>query len=350
MEYANILVRATNWVGDAVLSLPALRAIRTRFQRAQITVLARPSVADIYAREGVRLLEYTAPRGFRGIREQWALARELREERFDCAVLLQNAFEAAALAMMAGIPERVGYNRDARGWLLTKSIPVPKYGEIPAHQRYYYLEMLRRANWLQEMPKVNEIRLEGLDQAREAGFRLFAASGAVGDVIGISPGAAYGTAKQWIPEYFAGAAEKVARALNVGVAVFGSREEAGLCESVERQLLARDVSAMSFAGKTTLREFIDMASVCRVFLTNDSGAMHIASAAGVPTVAIFGATDHWATGPTGTLARVVREPVACSPCLLRECPIDHPCMTKVLPGRVADVALDLLSARAGFPG
>jgi heptosyltransferase II len=350
VEYANILVRATNWVGDAVLSLPALRAIRTRFQRAQITVLARPSVADIYAREGFRLLEYTAPRGFRGIREQWAIARDLREERFDCAVLLQNAFEAAALAMMAGIPERIGYDRDARGWLLTEAIPVPKPGEIPVHQRYYYLEMLRRANWLPDLPEVHEIRLEGLDQAREAGRELFAASGAVGDVIGISPGAAYGTAKQWIPEHFAGAAEKLARALNAGVAVFGSRDEAGLCESVERQLSASGVSARNFAGKTTLREFIDMASACRVFLTNDSGAMHIASAAGVPTVSIFGATDHLATGPTGTLARVVREPVSCSPCLLRECPIDHRCMTRVTPERVVDVALDLLSAHTGYAG
>jgi heptosyltransferase-2 len=350
VEYANILVRATNWVGDAVLSLPALRAIRTRFQRAQITVLARSSVAGLYAREGFRLLEYSAPRGLRGIREQWAIARNLREERFDCAVLLQNAFEAAALVMMAGIPERIGYNRDGRGWLLTESIPVPKPGEIPAHQRYYYLEMLRRANWLAALPKVDDIRLEGLEQARAAGRELFAASGVTGDVVGISPGAAYGSAKQWIPEHFAAAAGQLARTLNAGVAVFGSRAEAGLCESVEQQLSSIGVSAWSFAGKTTLREFVDMASACRVFLSNDSGAMHIASATGVPTVSIFGATDHLATGPTGPLARVVREPVSCSPCMLRECPIDHRCMTRVSPERVVDVALDLLSVRTGYAG
>jgi heptosyltransferase-2 len=350
VEYSNILVRATNWVGDAVMSLPALRAIRGRFPAARVSLLARPSVADLYAREGFELIAYSATRGWRGIGEQWAAAGSLRAGKFDCAILFQNAFEAAALAWAARIPERIGYDRDARGWLLTKAIPVPKRGEIPEHQRFYYLELLRRAGIIDGLPDTAEIRLAGLYQARAAGKALFSQAELGRDVIGVSPGAAYGNAKRWIPEHFVESAAALSRQLESDVAIFGSREEAALGDRVAGMLKNRGVHARSFAGATSLRDFVDMAAACRVFLTNDSGAMHIASAAGVPTLAVFGATDHIATGPTGALARVVREPVECSPCLLRECPIDHRCMTRVLPGRVVDVALDLLRTPAGYAG
>lgn len=344
MDHGHILVRAANWVGDAVMSLPALRAIRSRFPDAEIAIAARPSVAGIYAREGFRLVEYTAPRGVLGLKQQFEFARRLRESRFDCAVLFQNAFEAALLVAMAGIPERIGYARDGRGFLLTKPVDVPEPGDIPAHQRYCYLELLRRAGWIQELPAVEQIRLAHLDDARASGRTLLKRAGLEGEVVGISPGAAYGTAKRWIPEYFVQAAERLARECKAAVAVFGSSDESSLCESIASQLASRNVRAVSFAGKTSLAEFIDLAAASRVFLTNDSGAMHIASAAGVPTVTVFGATDPLATGPTGDLARIVREPVECSPCLLRECPIDHRCMTRVTPDRVVDVALELVAA------
>jgi heptosyltransferase-2 len=344
VEYGNILVRATNWVGDAVMSLPALRAIRSRFPDARIAVLARPPVAAIYAREGFRLIQYTPPRGVAGLLQQWRFALGLREDRFDCAVLFQNAFEAALLAVMAKIPERVGYDRDGRGPLLTNPIPTPRPGEIPAHQRFYYLELLRRAGWTEELPRVEEIRLARLDEARVSGHSLLGRLGLKGDVVGISPGAAYGNAKRWIPEYFVETAHRLARECGADVAVFGSRDESELCERIASDLEARGVRTVSLAGKTSLAEFIDMAAASRVFVTNDSGAMHIASAAGAPTVSVFGATDPLATGPTGDLARVVREPVECSPCLLRECPIDHRCMTRVTPERVVDVALELVGA------
>jgi heptosyltransferase-2 len=347
VKYGSILVRATNWVGDAVMSLPALRALRSRFPEARIAVAARPSVAAVYAREGFPLIEYTPPRGAAGLRQQWNFARRLREARFDCALLFQNAFEAALLAVMARIPERVGYARDGRGPLLTVPVSVPRTGEIPAHQRFYYLELLRRAGWIEELPQVEEIRLAGLDQARKSGRSLLRASGLEGEVVGISPGAAYGNAKRWIAEYFVEAAERLARECEAQVSVFGSQDESELCQRIASQVAARGVRAVSLAGKTSLGEFIDMAAASRVFVTNDSGAMHIASAAGVPTVSVFGATDPSATGPTGGLARVVREPVECSPCLLRECPIDHRCMTRVTPERVVDVALELIGAARG---
>ncbi len=344
MAFSKILIRATNWVGDAVMSLPAIRAVHARFPEAQIAVLARPWVADLYARETAiqRVIPYIADPGFRGWRGKLRAAKSLRREKFDCAILLQNAFEAAAIAWLAGIPRRIGYDRDGRRVLLTDPVPVPGPGEIPRHERFYYLEMLRRAGIIVDLPEESTIRLEGAEGAARDGARRLAERNIAQPVTGVSPGAAYGTAKQWLPERFAEAALEVARAQGGSVVLFGSSGERDLCETVAQTIRQSGVSAANLAGQTTLGEFVDLAAACRVFLTNDSGAMHIASALGVPTVAVFGATDDSTTGPTGSLARVVREPVECSPCLLRECPIDHRCMTRVTAARVAEVAHGLL--------
>jgi heptosyltransferase-2 len=324
VNYSNILIRATNWVGDAVMCLPALHAIRQRFPEAHITILAKSWVADLYAQESFtnRMLMCDA-------KPWWTMALELRRHRFDCAILLQNAFGAAWVAAAAGIPARIGYNRDGRGFLLTRAVKVPKRGEIPRHQRFYYLELLRRARLIDALPAGN-IKITPQTSVRNPKR-----------VIGISPGAAYGTAKRWLPERFAEAASELANARGAALALFGSRAEHPLCEQIAQMLHGHDVT--NYAGRTTLEQFIELAARCELFLTNDSGAMHIASALGVPTVAIFGATDDEATGPTGPHARVVREKVECSPCLLRECPIDHRCMTRVSAGRVIEEALALLA-------
>ncbi|MGP0071482.1 MAG: lipopolysaccharide heptosyltransferase II [Bryobacteraceae bacterium] len=326
MEFSNILVRATNWVGDAVMSLPALRAIRERFSTARISILAKPWVADLYGRESFidEIILYSG-------QSPWRTGHELRARRFDCAILLQNAFEAAWIAWLARIPARIGYKRDGRQLLLTRAVDVPKPGEIPRHERFYYLELLRRAGLIDTLPASPAIRLHR-DEAHN-GKR----------VIGVSPGAAYGTAKRWLPERFAEAAGALASARGASIALFGSKSERDLCEQVAERLNGCQV--INYAGQTTLAQFIDLASACEMFLTNDSGAMHIASALGIPTVAIFGATDDTTTGPTGSNARVIREVVACSPCLLRECPIDHRCMTGVSAERVVKEGLDLLGAR-----
>ncbi len=323
------MVRATNWLGDAVMSLPAVHALRGIFPHAEIAVVARPSVAGLYDRESAvdRVIPYPAPKGWSARRQ---FAAHLRSQRFDIAILLQNAFDAALMAYLAGIPERIGYRRDGRGFLLTRAIPVPEPGEIPRHERFYYLELLRRAGMLDGYPDCEQIRL----QAQASPLHE-------GPVLGISPGAAYGTAKQWPPERFAAAAGLLAPSFHSAL-VFGSAGEKALCEQVAAAVSANGLPARNLAGATTLGEFIELAAGCRLFLTNDSGAMHIASALGVPTVAIFGATDDTATGPTGPLACVVREHAECSPCLLRECPIDHRCMTRVTPDRVAGAALHLL--------
>jgi heptosyltransferase-2 len=341
VHFQNILVRATNWVGDAVMSLPALRALRERYPQAQISILAKPWVADLYGREPFcnRLIPYTPT----DLASKWHAARDLRGFHFDCAILLQNAFEAAAVVFAARIPERIGYARDGRAALLTRAIAVPRAGEIPRHERFYYLELLRRAGIIERMPENDAIRLDGAGAARESGRARFRELGMGEVVIGVSPGAAYGSAKRWIPERFAEAANRVAQELGATIALFGSKEERELCASIAAGIASfNGAPTKNFAGETSLGEFIDLAAACRVYLTNDSGAMHITSALGVPTVAVFGATDDAATGPTGPLARVVREPVECSPCLKRECPIDHRCMTRVTSARVAEAALNLL--------
>ena len=313
------------------MSLPALQAIRGRFPRAHIAVLARPWVADLYARESFadRVILLTSGRGAQDLGGIWRAAQSLRAERFDCAILLQNAFEAALIAWLARIPRRIGYSRDGRGLLLTDPIRLPGAAEIPRHQRFYYLEMLRRAGIL-------------VGDLPDGPIRLEKTAGAPGRIVGVSPGAAFGSAKRWPPGRFAEAAAELAAKLDCTVAVFGSKDERELCELVTRLVEARGLTARNFAGETTLRDFIELVAGCRVYLTNDSGAMHVACALGVPTVAVFGSTDEAATGPVGAWTRVVREPVDCSPCLLRECPTDHRCMERVAISRVVAAALDLV--------
>src|ERR1035441_6167551 len=260
------MVRSTNWLGDAVMSLPAIRAIHQVFPRARVAVVARPWVADLYARESSidRVILYPAQKGFRAKRE---FASRLREERFDAAILLQNAFDAALMAWLAGIPERIGYNRDGRGLLLTRAIPVPEPGDIPRHQRFYYLELLRRASLIERFPPSDAILLEGIDAARRGGAEHLAALGISTPAIGISPGAAYGNAKRWLPERFAAAARSLPAA---SILLFGSASD----RKSTRLNSSHIPHSHNFAGQTTLREFLDLAAACRLFLTNDSGAMH----------------------------------------------------------------------------
>jgi heptosyltransferase-2 len=320
----NILIRATNWIGDAVMSLPALRAVRARFPAAQISVLAKPWVAALY--EGERAITRVIP-----FETRWQAIRSLRAGHFDLGILLPNSFDSAVALRLGGVRRIVGYARDARSLLLSDAIPVPRPGEIPRHERFYYLELLRRAQLIDSIPDVPEIRLDALEEKRRRGQSAFTSAGIPLPVIGVSPGAAYGSAKRWLPERFAEAAQRLAADIGGSVAVFGSAAEKALCASV-----AGKAGARSFAGETSLRTFIDMAAACSLFLTNDSGAMHIAAAAGVPSVTVFGPTDENATGPLGEAAVRLRHPVECAPCLRRECPIDHRCMTRVT---VEDVIL-----------
>jgi len=331
------------------MSLPALAAIRDRFPEAHIAVLARPWVAGLYRNEPFadEIIPYQTTAFRRGsLLQAWSdrqdVAAKLRGGNFDCALLLQNAFDAALITALAGIPERIGYARDMRSPLLTRSIERPRAGTIPPHESFYYMELLRRAGWLDKLPDELVVELRSAPRARSAGLQRFAAEGIVTPVIGVSPGAAFGTAKRWLPERFAESAYTLAARMNAMVALHGSATERELCEAVKTLIAARGIPCVNYAGHTTLEEFIERAAASALFLSNDSGAMHIASALGVPTVAIFGATNPVTTGPAGRLTQIVRHPVECSPCLLRECPIDHRCMTSIPHESVSQAAIDLL--------
>jgi heptosyltransferase II len=334
-----ILIRATNWIGDAIMSLPAIRAIRRRYPDAAITIAARPWVSALYERERSIdcVMTFEGAPGAKDWRTKREFIQKIRAGRFDLAILFPNSFESAAVVRLAGVPRIVGYARDGRGFLLSDAIATPKKGEIPKHERFYYLELLRRAGLTESIPEGPEILLDGVEELRRAGEALFGTLGMKLPVVGVSPGAAYGSAKRWLPERFASAAARLSDEWGASVAVFGSAAEKPMCEEV-----ARLANGRNFAGATSLREFIELTAACRMFLTNDSGAMHIASGLGTPSVTIFGPTDETATGPTGAASRIVREPVECAPCLKRECPIDHRCMTRVTAERVVEEARELV--------
>lgn len=326
-----ILIRAANWVGDAVMAMPAVEQVRRRFPRAHLAVLARPWVAGLYRQPLVdEVIPYTPGARRRDLPGRWRIAASLRARRFDMAILLQNAFDAAFITWLAGIPVRIGYDLKHRGLLLTDRIAVPASGEIPRHQSYYYLELLRRAGMLEALPESPCIRLHGAGDLRAAGRRRLP-----GVWIGVAPGSANGHAKRWLPDRFAAAATAAATEVGAGVAVFGSPDDREPCQRVADMVRVSGVDAVNFAGDTDVGEFLELAAACTAFIANDSGAMHVADALGVPTVAVFGPTDAEVTGPTGPLSAVVREPVDCGPCLLHECPLDHRCMKAVETGRVA---------------
>ncbi|MFZ0702992.1 MAG: lipopolysaccharide heptosyltransferase II [Candidatus Acidiferrales bacterium] len=336
-----ILVRATNWVGDAIMSIPALYAIRRRWPEARITILARSWVAELYSGQPFvdRVMPLNVPS--RSPMAMERAARELGQEQFDCAILLQNAFSAAWLVWRARIPQRIGYARDGRGVLLSKAIAVPRKGEIPAHELFYYLELLRRAGWLESIPEAMQISLNlsaGAAEAaevrlREAGVRPEAKR------IALAPGAAYGSAKCWPPERFAAVADALVAEFGADVILFGASSEQGICRQIAERMRHRPVI---LAGQTSIGELPAFFSRCSLFVGNDSGAMHVAAAVGVPVVAVFGSTDPQGTAPVTFRKNLIQHQVACSPCFLRECPIDHRCMLRVPVKDVHDAAAKCL--------
>jgi heptosyltransferase II len=330
-----ILVRATNWVGDAIMALPALRAVRAKFADAHIAIVARPYVADIYRGQGVcdELIAYD-PRGTeKGIGGRERLAERLRAGKFDSALLLQNAFDAAWLAWRAGIPERIGYARDGRGILLTKSIAVPKAGEIPEHEQFYYLELVHRAGWAERIEGESEISLAVSHEAGEAAEEKLIAAGVRSRAndgqalrVAIGAGASYGSAKCWLPERFAEVANRLMAESGAEIILFGTAGETAVSNAIVAGMKRPPID---LTGKTAIAELSALLSRCQLFIGNDSGAMHVASAVGLPVVAIFGPTDPFGTAPVTPKCTIVQEKPYCSPCFLRRCPTDHRCMTRV---------------------
>lgn len=344
-----ILVRAPNWIGDAVMCEPALRGLRSRFPSAELTMLAKPIVAELFTGyAGLdRVWMYDDKGTHAGLAGKWTLAGTLRRYRFDLAVLFQNAFEAAFITWLAGIPRRYGYATDGRVFFLTEPVAVPRsHGSV--HQVEYYWNMLKPLGVSGAPP--SPTLQSSTDEDRLVDGRFTSAGITASDfIIGINPGSTYGNAKRWLPERFAEVARKLAERLakeeraSVAVALLGARGEEALGNDIASRL---DCRSIVLSGATTIRELMAVVKRCRLLITNDTGPMHIAAACGVPIVAVFGPTDSTTTAPYRHEESVVREAVDCAPCLLRECPIDHRCMTRVSVDRVYQTAVQQLNGRS----
>lgn len=344
-----ILARAPNWVGDAVMAIPALEAIRRARPGEEICILARPAVADVLS--GQPFADRVLPYEFRGRHSGWLgrkkLIAELRSEKFDAAVLLQNAFEAAWLAWRTGIPERIGYARDARGPLLTKAIRVPQEGEILKHESHYYIELLRRAGWADPSWPIGPVRLIVTDASRAAAESMLRSAGARENAwrCAIAPGASYGAAKCWPPERFALLADRLISECGADVIFFGTPGEKEIAARIQSNMRSR---AISLVGNTSMRDLAALFASCSAFIGNDSGAMHVAAAAGLPVIGVFGSTDPEGTAPVTERFTLIREDVSCSPCFLRRCPVDHRCMERITVDTVFAAAMRLRNLRGNF--
>lgn len=339
-----ILIRAVNWIGDAVMTTPAVDTIRANFPGAEITVLANGAVSPIFSRyDGVdRVITFDRNGTHRGVLGRLRLAAELRKHRFDLAIMFPNSFDAALVPWLAGIPLRLGKNSDARGLLLSHS--YPRILQRPdTHQVLNYLAMLEYFG-LQPTPALLRLQSSASEESDLAA--LLAARGiGPGDlVLGINPGATFGSAKRWYPERFAETARELARRWGARVVITGGPGETGMAARIE-ELLGGE--CVNLAGATSVRQLMALIKRCDFFITNDSGPMHIAAAFNVPLVAIFGSTDHRTTSAFSERGVVVRRGADCAPCMLRECPTDHRCMTAVSAAEVIEAADRLYQRLSG---
>ncbi len=318
-----LLVRSTNWIGDAIMTTPAIRTIGENFPDTEITLMALPWVSDVFAfcPHIDRIFTYDKEGRHKGLSGKLLLARDLRREKFDGAILLQNAFEAALITTLARIPARGGYTTDGRGLLLTHGVKKP--ADIDQkHQVHYYQQMLAGLG-LRTGPDELELFVspQKLAGARQALAHAFDAGGRV-PVVGFNPGAAYGPAKRWPAEKFGELAKMLHEQTKCIVLVFGTKADTRTANVIQQPLPDRK-RFMDLTGKTDLAAAIAYIACCDAFVTNDSGLMHVAAAVNTPLVALFGSTDHVATGPYNKRAVVLRKSLPCSPCKKTHCPEKH---------------------------
>ncbi len=326
-----VLVVAPNWLGDAVMALPAIAGVTRHVVPGRLVVAARRGVADLFRM--VPGVDSVVSADVGSIRDAGA----------SIAILFPNSFASAWLVKRAGLPERWGYASDLRTPLLSRAVRRPK---TPMHQGKYYQHLVRELG-MQTGPLEPALSIPA--EAVTAARALLVERGwdEVNPLIVLAPGAAYGKAKQWIPSYVVRLVTDLARERHSTCVLVGSRGDspttAAIAAAVPGDCRARIVD---LAGSTTLPVLAAVLGLARTCVSNDSGAMHLAAAAGVPVVALFGSTNERATSPlmrAGVRAEVLTSPVWCRPCMLRECPIDHRCMTGIEPRQVL-MAVDRLSA------
>jgi lipopolysaccharide heptosyltransferase II len=323
-----ILIRSSNWLGDAVMSVPAIRAIKAGRPDARVTIAAPENIAPIWklVPEVDAIIPLSGSRLLSVARLLW------REPSFDAAILFPNSLRAALETWLGGIPRRVGYRGHWRRWLLNQIVPVPRKPGPPEHHSLRFLRIARECG----ADKFNDRSLAGVQYSTS---NVQMAINGQPIKIGLCPGAEYGPAKRWLPERFAEAAEKIGAYSSVQWALFGTARDATAGEQIAAAL---GDHCLNRIGQTTLDQLIDELRQCRLLLTNDTGTMHLAVLLGLPVVAIFGSTEPRLTGPLGDGHIILRHHVECSPCFLRECPIDFRCMKAVSVQEVANAVLSIL--------
>ncbi|HLL76055.1 MAG TPA: lipopolysaccharide heptosyltransferase II [Pyrinomonadaceae bacterium] len=340
-----VVVRGANWVGDAVMTVPALRELRRVLPGARLTLATRPWAEGIFADADFvdELLIVDDRRGAAGFFKQ---VSEWRARRFDLAVLFPNAFAPALTAFAARVPFRLGYETDGRAPLLTHAVPLPEW-RGQRHEVFYYLNLvaeLERAltgtTTIGERAPQAELRI---GEARRAeAVEILKGRGVAGarPLVALCPGSTNSRAKRWPAERFAALADKLVEEAGAEVLLVGAREELDVTREVVG-LMRR--APFVLTGETDLARSTAVLSLVDLLVTNDTGPAHLASALGRPTLVIFGPTNPVTTRPFGESAEIVRRPPDCAPCMLRDCPIDHRCMTAITAEEVFARALSLLS-------
>lgn len=323
-ERRKVFVRGLNWIGDAIMSTPALTLLRHAFKDSHITLMARPWVAPIYE-NNPDIDELWVEDDAASFKEFRRVAKRIRDAEFDLGIALPNSLRSALLMWLGQIKHRIGYARGNRSLLLTRSVKVDKE-LLEKHEVRYYLNLVE---WLADEPAgASELVLNpGAAEQARARARLRELQIPEGKLlIAVAPGAINSEAKMWLPERFAELSDRLKLEAKAEVFLVGSEREASILNDVEERC---EEKVHNLAGALGLAEAIAFMNEMHGFIGNDSGGMHIAAALDVPTVAIFGPTNHKTTSPFSPVAKIVRHPVDCAPCMLRECPIEHPCMTGI---------------------
>ncbi len=331
-----IVVRAPNWIGDAILCLPALMSLRKNFPGVELWVTASEWTKGIFVPldwiSGT--ISLSNKNSYKNIRLD---AQELKSHAFDAGILFTNSFGSALLFSLAKIPQRWGYVRDGRQLLLTKRVRTSPL-EAPRHHIQYYLTLVSELGLNTEPAKLDfPLTDEAVSQAKDL-FRSLSVDLNKPIVI-LSPGASYGPAKRWPAPFFSRLATLLQTHQDAEVLIIGSETDEEIARSI-----AADMSKKpkDLTGKTTLPQLAGSISLSALFVTNDSGPMHLANALKVPVVAIFGPTDPRITGPYQKPSKVLQKKVPCWPCSYRECPFEHQCLTQITPEMVYEECQDFL--------
>ncbi len=330
-------MRGVNWVGDAVMTVPALRELRRVLPHAHITLATRSWAEGLFADADFidDLLIYDRrPRDFRAVARQ---AREWRRRRFDLALLFQNAFEAALIAAASRVPVRMGYATDGRSALLTHALSLPRWRD-ERHEVFYYLNIIAQLEGLlygASQVEEHEPQLAlNISEERKTKAREFLTSQGVmmdRQLVALCPGSTNSRAKRWPAERYAKLADRFIAETGANVLLIGSPDELEVSREVEERMNHHPIM---LTGRTDLAQAVAVLSLANVLITNDTGPAHIAAALNRPTLVIFGPTDPRTTRPFSYIAEIVRHPPECAPCMLRDCPIDHRCMTIISPDEV----------------